>query len=233
MNPHNQYAHDFGLNQNAHDRDRENHINHININLQQISPTPVVLVEPPRIYPIIKKNRTLQFYKFLFYSMKIEIKINEFVDLIRFSNQSEISLWILSIVLYVNSPKEYSYIFVWIHLLHVLRGLVGFLIMIKLPRSYEIVESMKNVSEKDLETKLFNDIARNVVKKEVIEKIQGMKNFLIFYFGLTFVNFIFDAVDFLYMLSHLDKKGMQNNEKVVTLSLFIIVLLYLCKYSRN
>ena len=230
MNPPNEYANDFGLNQSAHDRDRENHINHININLQEISSTPVALVEPPRIYPIVKKNRTLQFYKFLFYSMKIEIKINEFVDLIRFSNQSEISLWILSIVLYANSPKEYSYMFVWIHLLHVLRGLVGFLIMIKLPRSYEIVESMKNVSEKDLETKLFNDIARNVVKKEVIEKIQGMKSILIFYFALTFANFIFDAIDFLNMLSNLDKKGMQNNEKVVTLSLFIIVLLYLCNY---
>jgi heme/copper-type cytochrome/quinol oxidase subunit 4 len=102
--------------------------------------------------------------------------------------------------------------------------------MIKLPRSYEIVESMKNVPEKDLETKLFNDIARSVVKKEVVEKIQGMKGILIFYFGLTFINILFDLVDFLYILSRLDKDGIENNEKVILLSLFIIVLLYICKY---
>jgi len=229
MNPQNEYAQDFGLNQNAPHRNGENSLNHINLNFQQISSTQIVSVEPSKIDNIKKKNRTLQFYKFLFYSMKIEIKINEFVDLIRFSNQSEISLWILSIVLYANAPKEYSSILVWFHIIHVVRGLVGFLIMLKLPRSYEIVEAMKNVSEKDLETKLFNDIARNVVKKEVIEKIQGMKGYLIFYFALTFMNFIFDSVDFLYMLSNLDNKGLQNNEKVVTLSFFIIILLYICK----
>ena len=54
-----------------------------------------------------KKNRTLQFYKFLFYSIKLEIKVHEFVDLVRYANQSEIILWILSLLLYVNTPKNF------------------------------------------------------------------------------------------------------------------------------
>ena len=33
-----------------------------------------------------KKNRTLQYYKFLFYSMKTELKLHDFVKLVRVSN---------------------------------------------------------------------------------------------------------------------------------------------------
>jgi len=232
MNSQNVYANDFGINPNAFDKEN------IQINQNQIRPqpmiqnnplNPVIVIEQPKVEPPkVKKNRTLQFYKFLFYSMKIEIKVNEFVDLIRFANQSEISLWILSVVLYSNAPYNFSNAFIWIHLLHVVRGLTGFLIMLKLPRSYEIVEAMKNVPEKDLETKLFNDIARSVVKKEVVDKVQIMKCSLVFYFILTFINFIFDIIDLLYSLSHLDKPT-NNNEKVILLSLFIIALLYIGK----
>ena len=162
--------------------------------------------------------------------MKVEIKVHEFYDLVRFSNQSEISLWILSLILYMNSPSDFSNAFIWIHLIHVVRGLIGFFILIKLPRSYNVVEAMKNVPEKDMETKLFNDIAREVIKKEVIDKMEGMKVMLITYFVLTFINFIFDVVDFLYVLANVDKDGMQNNKKVILLALLIINFLFLSKY---
>lgn len=180
----------------------------------------------------VKKNRTLQFYKFLFYSMKVEIKIHEFYDLIRFSNQSEISIWILSLVLYFNSPADFSNIFVWIHLIHIIRGVIGFLILLKMPRSYNVVEAMKNVPEKEMETKLFNDIARSVVKKEVVEPMERMKAWLIVYFVLTFVNFIFDVIDFLYILANIDKEGMPNNKKVILLSYLICAFIYLGKFSN-
>ncbi len=180
-----------------------------------------------------KKNRTLQFYKFLFYSMKFEIKINEFVDLVRFANQSEISLWILSVVLYSNSPLNFVNHFVWFHIIHLIRGVIGFLIMLKLPKSYELVESMKNVPEKELETKLFNDIVRNSIKKEILDKFQGMKSWIILYFVLTFINVIFDMIDFLYVLSNIDKGGLENNSKVILLSFLIIAVLYIGIFLFN
>ena len=160
--------------------------------------------------------------------MKIEIKVHEFYDLVRFSNQSEISLWILSIILYFNSPKDFSNVLVWVHIIHVIRGITGFLIMLKLPRSYRVVDAMKEIPEKELETRLFNDLAREVVKKEVIVKLEGMRCWLIFYFILTFINFIFDVIDFLYVLANVDKKGISNNYKVVLLTYLIIAFLYIC-----
>ena len=57
---------------------------------------------------IKKKNRTLQYYKFLFYTMKTEIKVHDFLKLIRNTNTLELSLWTISVVLYANVPKNFS-----------------------------------------------------------------------------------------------------------------------------
>ncbi len=163
--------------------------------------------------------------------MKVEIKVHEFYDLVRFSNQSEISLWILSLILYLNSPNDFSNVFVWVHLIHIVRGLIGFLVLLKLPRSYDLVEAMRNVPEKEMETKLFNDIVRSVLKKEVIDKLEGIKCWLASYFFFTFINFIFDVIDFLYVLASLDKPDTPNNKKVILLASLIIDFLYLGKFS--
>jgi hypothetical protein len=175
-----------------------------------------------------KKNRTLQFYKFLFYSMKVEIKIKEFIDLVRFSNQSEIILWIISVVIFFNSGGN-PHIFVWIHITHILRGIFGFVIMIKLPRTYQIVEKFKEIGQNDIQTKLFNDIVRDVMKKELVHKVDGMRGWLITYFVMTCINFVFDVIDFLYLLSQIDKQGPNGRPNAIALTLFAIAFLYLGK----
>lgn len=179
-----------------------------------------------------RKNRTLQFYKFLLYSMKMEIKMCELIDVVRFSNQSEISIWILGIVLYFNSPSDYSNFFVWIHVIHLIRGIIGFLILLKLPRSYNLVDAMQ-VSEVEMETKLFNDIARDVVKREVVDKLSSMRGWLIAYFALTFINFIIDIIDFFYCLNRVDDYYMSSNTKAILLTYLIIAFLYLGKIISN
>ena len=59
--------------------------------------------------PTKKKNRTLQYYKFLFYSMKTEIKVHDFLKLLRNSNTAELSLWTISVVLFANIPKIFLF----------------------------------------------------------------------------------------------------------------------------
>jgi hypothetical protein len=226
MNP-NKYAEDFNMDLHKSP-------------ITNIQVPPIEIKEPSNGNPgLKKKNRTLQFFKFLFYSMKVEIKVHEFFDLVRFSNQSEISLWIVSVVLLANTPTnyalstekdesnthEYANVFIWIHIVHLIRGVLGFLLMLKLPRSFKVVQAMKEVPEKEIENKLFNDIARDVIKKEVVTPLQGMRGWLIVYFVLTFLNFVFDVIDFLVILSNLDKAA--NNVKVVLLTYLMIAFLYL------
>ena len=82
-----------------------------------------------------KKNRTLQYYKFLFYSLKTEIKAQDFLKLLRTSNAIEIAIWIISILLYANTPKDfpkltrgekstsYKNSFIWLHFFHIIRAI--------------------------------------------------------------------------------------------------------------
>jgi len=144
-----------------------------------------------------KKNRTLQFYKFLLNSLKIEISLNEFMRLIKYSNQGEIVLWFISIILFYSGHREYP--LVWLHLIHLIRGILG-----------------------------LNDVMRDAVKEQIFPKIKDMKGYLLTYFSLTFVNFMIDVVDFLYIISNMNN---EPDKASVTIIFFIIVFLYIGNYS--
>jgi len=183
-----------------------------------------------------KKNRTLQFYKFLFYSIKLEIKVHEFVDLVRFANQSEIILWILSFLLYVNTPKnfpkissgetkvKYKNVFIWLHVFHLIRAGFGIYIWLKIPKSYHYIESMKNFSEEKLSKTLFNDLARENLD-HIIKPVKDLRILILIYFSLTFLNLIFDVLDFLVILPGL--KDASSDSKVVLLSYLMIAFCYI------
>ena len=87
---------------------------------------------------IIKKNRTLQYYKFLIYNMKTEIKLHDFLKLLRNSNTAELSIWTISVVLFANIPKNFLILkegetskskfigaFLWFHIMHILHACLG------------------------------------------------------------------------------------------------------------
>lgn len=184
-----------------------------------------------------KKNRTLQFYKFLFYSIKLEIKVHEFVDLVRYANQSEIILWILSLLLYVNTPKnfpkissgetkvKYKNVFIWLHIFHLIRAGFGIYIWIKIPKSYHYIESMKNFSDEKLSKTLFNDLARENLDHQIIKPVKDLRVLIVIYFSLTFLNLIFDVLDFLVILPGL--KDASSDSKVVLLSYLMIAFCYI------
>ena len=184
-----------------------------------------------------KKNRTLQYYKFLFYALKTEIKLQDFMKLVRASNISEIVLWLLSLVLYANTPKQfpqlasgeksssYKNAFIGLHVLHCIRGALGIFFIYKLPRSYQVMENMENMVDEKLEKTLFNDLIRESMFFNVTEKIKPMKIPIFIYFGLTVLNFIFDLIDFLIVLSSLSNA--KTEVKVVLLTYLLIAILYI------
>jgi hypothetical protein len=184
-----------------------------------------------------KKNRTLQYYKFLFYSMKTELKIHDFVKLVRASNAGEISIWIISLVLYANTPKDfpklsegekstsYKNAFIWFHLIHVLRAVLGAFLIHTFPKSFQVVNSLDNISDEKLETTLFNDLIRETIFFNVTEKIKPKKIPILIYLVMTVINFVFDLVDFLVILNSLS--GAKPEAKVVLLTYLMISLLYI------
>jgi hypothetical protein len=206
---------DNNNNNNNKDKMNQNALQNININLNQ--PNELTNIKN-------KKNRTLQFYKLLFYSIKMEIKITEFINLICFANKSEISLWIVSIVLY---QKGYS-AFVWPHVIHLIRGLMGFFIFFKFPKSGDIIDQME-LNKQDIENCIFNDLTRKAINSRIVEPFIIMKPLLIIYMLLTVLNFCIDSLDFFYNLSKFDQKTEMYNGKVYIFVNFIIASLYIGK----
>ena len=184
-----------------------------------------------------KKNRTLQYYKFLFYSMKTELKIHDFVKLVRVSNAGEIALWVISLVLYANTPKDfpklsegeqstsYKNAFIWFHLIHVLRAVLGIFLIHTFPKSFEVINSLERNSDDKLETTLFNDLIRETIFFNVTEKVKSKKIPILIYLIMTVFNFVFDLVDFLVILNSLS--GAKPEAKVVLLTYLIISVLYI------
>ena len=187
---------------------------------------------------INKKNRTLQYYKFLFYSLKTEIKVHDFLKLLRNSNTAELSIWTISVVLYANIPKDVNIIrskgeilvkynggFIWLHIVHIIRAFLGMFIGYKLPRSYQIMDSLQNLSDEKLEKTLFNDILRETLYNQVILVIKERKFIILTYFFSTILNIIFDAIDFFVTLSELTSAP--SGLKVVFITYLFICIIYL------
>ena len=186
---------------------------------------------------IKKKNRTLQYYKFLFYSLKTELKLHDLIKLIRTSNVGEISLWIISLLLYANTPKDfpklsvgeksssYKNAFIWFHFIHVLRGISGIFLIYSLPKSIDVINSLESYSDTKLEKILFNDLIRETIFFNVTEKIKPKKIPIIIYLIMTIVNYVFDLLDFVIILSGLSKA--KPEAKVVLLTYLLIAALYL------
>ena len=185
-----------------------------------------------------KKNRTLQYYKFLFYSLKTEIKAQDFLKLLRTSNLVEISIWIISLLLYANTPKDfprlsngerksttYKNTFIWFHLLHILRGALGIFLAYTIPRSYKVTEDLEKISDSKLETTLFNDLIRETIFFSITEKIKSKKIPIIIYLILTALNFVFDTIDFLVIISSLSRA--RSDAKVVLLTYLLISAIYI------
>ena len=188
--------------------------------------------------PRVKKNRTLQYYKFLFYSLKTEIKIYDFLKLLRNSNTAELTLWTVSVVLFANIPKDfpvlkegetskatYNGIFIWFHILHIIRAFLGMYLGYKLPRSYQIMDILQNLPEQKLSETLFNDLLRETLYKEVILPIKQKKLLILIYFASTILNAVIDLIDFLFLLTKISSSA--SSAKVVFLTYTFIAVVYL------
>lgn len=202
-------------------------LNHIQNNNNLNDSTP----NPP------KKNRQLQFYKFLFYSNKIEIQLHDFISLVRTSNQTEIMFWVLSVILYCNSPnnqpkfeangRKYTYNggFIWAHLFHMVRGFLGLYIAYIMPRTFQIINKLQHLDENVIEKKFFNDIMRDILNENVLNVISKKKVHILVYLALTGVNLGIDLVEFFFLLSMLDKSP--SGSKVVLITYLFISLAYI------
>lgn len=159
--------------------------------------------------------------------MKVEVQSTELVNIIKSSNSSEILLWILSAILH----NKFQGAFFYLHILHILRGILGFFILFKMPRSNELVEAMESVQyKKDLERKIFNDYTRNIINIETFTKAKSLQYYMLVYMIMTLLNVFIDLIDLISGLSKFDDEGHTNADKINICVNFFIVFIYLGKF---
>lgn len=206
---HNEIQNNFNNNINQNAEIEINNDNNINNNIQQ----------QPK-----KKNRTLQYYKFLFYSIKAEVKLFEFFNIVSWTNSIEIFLFVIGLILFICYDTKSA--FAIINLLHVARSIFGILIVQAMPKSYEIMEKLE-ISSEEMESDNFNDIMRKQMRVHFFDKVKKSTTIITVYFSLTIVNMFIDIIDFFNSLANVNEDD--ENKRLNAYSRLIISSIFLCK----
>jgi len=186
--------------------DNSNNINHLNL-----------LKEKNKKINIDK----IGFFKFLIYSTKAEIHINSFKDLLFWISLLEIFLYILSILLFISSPSNF-YLF-WTFTTHCVRGVIGLVVLFRIPDSHLAVENIESFDSSSIET-LQEQMVTNYFKL-LQDNESRIKPLLIVYFVFTIINIIADNVIFFFLLM---KWNDQEYSLANIIALFLIVVFF-CK----
>jgi hypothetical protein len=189
-------SHNQSQNQNQFNDNNNNYDNNLARNIEDNS------IELQRMNLLIENNKKVNkdkvgFYKFLIYSTKAEIHLNSFKGLLYWISLCEIFLYILSILLFISSPKSF-YLF-WAFTTHLIRGILGIIVLFRIPDSYMCLENLDKYDSSSIES-LQRDLTTNYFQI-LSENENRIKPFLITYFIFTLINFIIDNLIFFYLLS--------------------------------
>jgi hypothetical protein len=166
----------------------------------------------------INKNKH-GFLRFLVYSTKIEIHIEEFQCLLLYVSCMEVSLFCFSIFLFISSPSTFS-IF-WTFTTHLIRAILGFILLKRFPDTHQVIDDLneyENTSIADIENSIIDRYKHILYANE-----SRLKWVLILYFIFTVIDIIVDNVIFFFLLkkwSNIDYR-LQNY-----ISLIIIVAFF-------
>ena len=98
--------------------------------------------------------------------MKTEIKVHSFTKLLRISNAGELSLWIISVIIYINKKfltegqksTSSQNVFILFHILHVFCSVLCIFLICSFPRSFQVINILQSNTDSKLEKTLFNDL---------------------------------------------------------------------------
>jgi hypothetical protein len=111
----------------------------------------------------LEKNKNKYgFFRFLVYSTKIEIHVEEFQCLLLYVSCMEVALFCFSICLFISSPSTFS-IF-WTFTTHLIRAILGFILLKRFPDTHNVIDNLdeyENSTMADIELSIINKY-RNV-----------------------------------------------------------------------
>lgn len=167
----------------------------------------------------VHKNEKL--FKMILNSTKIELKLNSFISLVYISSNTEIILWLISLILFIFSPE--SFFLAWLLAIHIGRAIVGLVTINAIPKTYEIIERISNCQ--NFEESKINSIIYEEIKKSLSTDWENNKKLLLTYFIMTISA---SLIDFGIFIAHVVMHS--NHDQIAYNSIMIIIsFILLCK----
>ena len=145
----------------------------------------------------VQKNGKL--FKFILMTAKVEIKFNSLIKLIYNTSFYELTLWIITFLLFISSPKDMYY--TWILIVHVIKAIFGFILLNKMPKTFEIIENVSKNPNFN-EDKIIDLIKKEIKESFIISWGENKGKFLsyliitIICFGIDFILNIIQIIKF-------------------------------------
>eukprot|EP00347_Sterkiella_histriomuscorum_P014654 403360058 len=135
-----------------------------------------------------------QALSYLDLAVKTELVLNDLQASLFWFSLLEECLFIFSVLLFFTDPTEMVYI--WMHILHIGRGVLGYLILKKLPKSHQMAANMSIPSDQNMP---FQEIMRYLIlaARDAMKDFTAQtKKWLTAYFSLTVICLFLDLIQF-------------------------------------
>ena len=168
-----------------------NNINNYNSNDNHYNPD-----SPENIRKIydenLKRNKIkIDTTEFLSYAVKVELLFQTLQGYLYWISSAEILIFLILFFMFCSSPKVMAKI--WWYIFHFFRGFFGLGIIYYLPKTYELIENLRDIPD-ILETLKYSMIQTFF---ELLKPNQKkLKLFLLFYFSLTILCIVIDIMLF-------------------------------------
>lgn len=142
--------------------------------------------------------------------IKFERILEEFNGMIYYNSIIEIITWIIGLICFFSYPDQMAWI--WLHMLHIPRGIVGiYIVLKKTPKTYDLIDSISDFEKDQLEEHWgFEKMAKHIrdnFKKHIINVLRDSRKYYIAYFAISWINFALDCIGMLVQLIRFGTKG--------------------------
>ena len=177
-----------------------------------------------KIRKIYEENKRLNKMKidtteFMSYSIKVEILFQTLQGYLFWISIIEFVIFLVLFLMFCSSPKSLSKI--WWYIFHLFRGFIGVGLMRFLPRTYQVIENLKEIP--DMLEKLKSSLIQSFFDLLQPEK-RKLKILLICYFSLTILCTVIDIMMFCVFAP--DIGIVENGKPFIYMLLSSIIFIY-------
>ncbi|CDW85965.1 UNKNOWN [Stylonychia lemnae] len=164
-----------------------------------------------------------QVVQYLDLTMNIEIVLYEFHSIIFWASVLEIAIFGVGLLLFFTFPEQMAFIFM--HILHPVRGQVGLIIYRRMPKSHDMISHLKDFGNDKLKFEEFIAKITEKLKEQMIGFATNMESNLKLYFVFTIICILMDFIEFVIQLIRFGRDGDEFSDMVMmaTTCLYLII----------